>query len=150
MRDLHGHVEEARDVGLQILPLTTLGVALGHRLHQRAETDDGVIEGGGELAELVARLDGGELGRGRPTDLRSATRTSSRMGDVMRRAKTTAARTAATAKPPKVRRSVEPALAAAAVMMVLSMPTRTVPSWPASTGTAMSMTSRSPRPAGSL
>ncbi len=35
-------------------------------------------------------------------------------------------------------------------MMVLSMPTRTVPSWPASTGTAMSMTSRSPRPAGSL
>jgi len=72
----------------------------------------------------------------------SAARTISPSGRVIRRAKTAPAITARSATPPNMSSRYQPGFAAAASMIALSMPTRTVPSWPASIGTPTSMIER--------
>jgi len=74
-----------------------------------------------------------------PRPTRSATFTMRPSGRVIRRAKSTPASTASTATPPNTANRNQPARAAAASMIVRSMPTRTVPMVPPSIGTPMSM-----------
>ena len=54
--DLHGGVEEALDVVLQLLALALFLVALGLGHDLRAQAHDGVVEGVGQQADLVAGL----------------------------------------------------------------------------------------------
>ena len=78
--DLHGGVEEALDVVLQLLALALFLVALGLGHDLRAQAHDGVVEGVGQQADLVAGLHLDRLAEvtaahalGHPDDVRDRT-----------------------------------------------------------------------------